>query len=74
MGKVAKELRADSTIPITVVAECDIVCVTCPHNKDNKCLREADSESKVKTRDLEVLRGLGFEIGMQMLAGKLGQG
>jgi hypothetical protein len=70
MGKVAKELRTDSTFPITVVAECDIICASCPHNKDNKCLRKADSEAKVKTRDLEVLQRLGFEAGAQMLAGK----
>ena len=70
MGKLAKELRTDATFPITVVAECDIICASCPHNKDNKCLRKADSESKVKTRDLEVLRRLGFEAGMQMPAGK----
>ncbi len=70
MGKVVEELSSDSTLPITFVAECDIICTSCPHNKENKCLKRADSEWKVKNHDLEVLRRLGFEVGAQMSAGK----
>jgi len=70
MGKVVENLRSNSTFPIILVAECDIICTSCPHNKGNKCLKEADSESKVKTRDLEVLHRLGFEAGAQIPAGK----
>ena len=70
MGKVVKNLRSNSIFPITVVVECDIICASCPHNKGSKCLKEADSESKVKTRDLEVLYRLGFEVGAQMPAVK----
>ncbi len=70
MGKVVKELDTNSTFPITVITECDIICASCPYNKGNKCLKEADSESKVRTRDLEVLQRLGFEVGAQMPAAK----
>jgi hypothetical protein len=70
MGKVVEKLRSNSAFPIILVAECDIICASCPHNKGNKCLKETDSESKVKTRDLEVLHRLGFEVGAQMATGK----
>ena len=70
MGKVVEELSSNSTLPITFIAECDIICASCPHNKENKCLKRADSEWKVKNHDLEVLRRLGFEVGAQMSAGE----
>ena len=66
MGKVAKELHLSSTFPITVLAQCDVIFFSCPHIKDNRCQKKADSESKVKARDLEVLRRLGFAVGAQM--------
>ncbi len=70
MGKVVEELSSDSTLPITFIAECDIICASCPHNKENKCLKGADSEWRVRKQDLEVLRRLGFGVGDQVLAGE----
>ncbi len=71
MGKVVEELRSNSALPITVIAGCDVICASCPHNRENKCLRNADSERKAKTQDLEVLQRLGFETGAQMPVGKV---
>ena len=71
MGKVVKSLCSNSTFPVILVAECDIICASCPHNKGSKCLKEANSESKVKTQDLEVLHRLSFEAGAQIPAGKV---
>jgi hypothetical protein len=68
MGEVVEKLHSDSTFPITLVDECDIICASCPHNVGGKCLGEADSESKIKTRDLELLHRLGFEVGAQVTA------
>jgi hypothetical protein len=70
MGEVVEKLRSNSSFPITVVVGCDIICASCPHNRGSKCLKEVDSESKVKNRDLEVLHRLGFEVGAQMAAGE----
>ena len=70
MGKVVEELSSNSTIPITIIAECDVICTSCPHHKGNKCLKKVDSEWKVENRDLEVLQRLGFEVGAQMPAGE----
>ena len=71
MGKVARELLSDATCPITVSAECDVICASCPHKKGNKCRKKADSESKVRAKDLAVLSRLGFEIGAQMAVGSV---
>lgn len=68
MGKIAQDLHSNSTFPITLLAECDVICASCPHNKGNKCRKKANSESKVKAKDLEVLRRLGFEVKAQMPA------
>jgi hypothetical protein len=70
MGKVVEKVGSNSTFPITLVVECDIICTSCPHNKGGKCLKEINSESRVKTQDLEVLHRLGFEVGAQMPAVK----
>ncbi|MCL0077143.1 DUF1284 domain-containing protein [Dehalococcoidia bacterium] len=64
MRKVVEKLDSNSTI--TLVVECDIICSSCPHHKGSKCLKDADSELKVKAQDLEVLMRLGFEAGAQM--------
>jgi hypothetical protein len=69
MGKVAKELHLNSTFPITILTECDVICASCPHNKANKCRKKADSELKVRARDWEVLQRLGLETGTQLSAG-----
>ena len=70
MGKVVEELNSNSAFPITFTAECDIICASCPHNKDNKCLKRADSDWKVRNQDSEVLQRLGFKVGAQVPAGK----
>ena len=70
MGEVAEELHSNSTIPIKVLAECDVICASCPHNTDDNCQKEKDSEPRVKNKDFQVLRKLGFEVGEQMPAAK----
>lgn len=71
MGKVVKKVNTNATFPITIIAECDVICASCPHNRDNKCLKEAASEVKMKNRDLEVLQRLGFEVGAQIPAAEV---
>ena len=70
MGKVAEQLQSNATLPITLLAECDVICASCLHNKDNKCRKKPDSESKVRAKDLEVLRRLGLDTEAQMPVGK----
>ncbi len=70
MGTVAKELHSNSTFPIIVLAECDVICSSCPHNKGNKCRKKRNSESRVKIKDLEVLRRLGLQVEEQVPVAK----
>jgi len=70
MGKVVGELRSDPTFPITLVVGCDAICVSCPHKKEGKCLKRANSEVDVPVLDLELLKRLGLQAGTQMLAGE----
>ena len=68
MGRVAQELHRQSTFPITFLAECDVICASCPHNKGNQCRKRTNSESKMRAKDLEVLQKLGFEVGARVPA------
>lgn len=66
MGEVAGELRSNAATPITILAECDVICGACPHNKGNKCRKKRNSAARVREKDLAVLRHLGLEVGAQM--------
>jgi hypothetical protein len=70
MGKVVGELCSDPGLPITLVVGCDAICASCPHNKEGKCLKRANSEVDVPILDLELLKRLGLEAGSQILAGE----
>jgi hypothetical protein len=73
MAKVAARLRSDSSFPITLVVGCDAICVSCPHNKEGKCLGGAKSDVGVTILDSKLLKRLGFEAGTQILAGEAWQ-
>ncbi|MDP2729276.1 MAG: DUF1284 domain-containing protein [Dehalococcoidales bacterium] len=66
MGKVVEELTSNSTFPITIIAGCDAICRSCPHNKNDRCRKKADSEERVRAKDLAVLERLGLEAGTQI--------
>jgi len=70
MEEVVGALRSDPSLPITLVVGCDAICASCPHNKEGKCLKRANSEVDVPILDLELLKRLGLEAGSQMLAGE----
>ncbi len=73
MEEVAGKFRSDATVPITVLAGCDIICAACPHNKGNRCRKKAGSESRVRAKDLAVLRRLGFTPGAEISVGSVWQ-
>jgi hypothetical protein len=72
MEGVVKTILQGYTSPlIKVIDECDVICSACPHNKNNECHKDEDSERRVKSRDLKVMHSLGLrrgdEITPQML-------
>lgn len=70
MGKVVEALRTDAPIPMIVVTECDVICDSCPHKKDDKCQKNADSNQKVIAKDSAVLKHLGFDSRTKTTAGE----
>lgn len=58
MGKVAEELRSNSTFHITLVVGCDAICESCPHNERGRCRKKKDSDLETRTMDFEMLQML----------------
>lgn len=73
MHAVVKEFRANPVLPIVVVTECDLICGSCPHNKEDRCVKKADSEERIKSKDGDILGRLGFKAGTQTSAGEAWQ-
>ena len=71
MGKVFKEFHSDTTLPITVVTGCDIICNSCPHNRDNKCRKKEGSARRVKNKDVMILKKLGFPENTETTSGEV---
>ncbi len=73
MGKVVAEFNSEATLPVIIVAECDVICEPCPHNRENRCVKQPDSERRVAAKDLAVLRKLGLESGTRLVAARVRQ-
>ena len=71
MGKVVAEFNSGATLPVIVLAVGDVVCTACPHYQENKCHKKADSEMKVRTKDLAVIQRLGLAVGIHIAAGEV---
>ena len=56
MGRVIKELEADTTQKVVLRAKTDMVCENCPNNEDGVCT----TQEKVLGYDREVLRACGL--------------
>lgn len=65
MEKVFKEFHADTTFPIVVVTECDIICDSCPHKRDNECQKKEGSALRIKSKDATILKKLRFPVGSE---------
>ncbi|MBI2830345.1 MAG: DUF1284 domain-containing protein [Chloroflexi bacterium] len=64
LAEIVQKLRSNTSLPITVVTECDVICVSCPHHKEDQCRKKEDSfDRKVRARDAEVLERLSFKPG-----------
>ncbi len=65
--KVIKELRNNP--PIKVINYPDIICGSCPHNSNNKCIKKGpNSESKVREKDNIVINYLGIKLNEKIKA------
>lgn len=66
MERVIKKLCSNPTSEVILVTEIDVICSACPHNKDDRCFKKADSEKKAKIQDLKIINKFGFRVGEKM--------
>ena len=71
MSRVITDTKSNPDLLIEVIEECDEVCLACPHNKEDVCLREKDSQKKVSDMDRQVLEKLGLKKGERVRAGDI---
>ncbi len=70
MVQVLKEFRADDMFPISVIAECDVICASCPHNEDNECRKSEDSADRIKDKDAAILKKIGLKVNSRTTPGE----
>ena len=59
MAEAARRINAPD-VKVRVIAECDIICAFCPHMREDNCRKTPDSEERVKTKDLRIIKKLGL--------------
>lgn len=73
MDRIVKDVKSNPDLLIEVTEDCDTVCLACPHNKKDMCLREEGAQEKVKNMDRQVLKKLGLKKGGKISAGDISQ-
>lgn len=67
MAQVIKNLKSPNR-EIEIIAECDAICLPCPHKKDRVCRKNPSSTVELKNIDTYILKKLGFENGSKIKA------
>ncbi len=71
MTDVIKDIESSPDLLVEVVESCDAICLACPHNREDVCLREENSQDKVRDMDRQVLEKLGLKGGQRIRAGDI---
>jgi hypothetical protein len=71
LAGILKEIDTNPDLELEIIAECDAICFKCPHNKEDVCKKDVDSEIKVKEMDEWVLRKLELQKGAVCGAGDI---
>ncbi len=64
--EVIKKLKDNPVIK--VVDYPGVICGSCPHNVDDRCVKKPDSEKKVKEKDDRIMKILGVGLNQQIKA------
>lgn len=67
MSQVIKNLKSPNR-EIEIIAECDAICLPCPHKKDGVCRKNPDSPTEIKNIDMKVLKKLDLRKGGKIKA------
>ena len=66
MQQVIQNIDTHPDMQIEVVAECDIICTSCPHYNEGICQKTPNSHTSIVDMDLRVLKKLGLEEGTRL--------
>lgn len=66
LNAIIKSIKSNPDLKIIVINECDDICSQCPHNHSGVCIKEPDSDMKIKNMDNEVLKKLGRKSGSEL--------
>lgn len=58
---IIEQFKANPDMLIQVVDYCDVVCSGCPHQVGYICNEDTNSEYRIKTMDLNVLKCIGTQ-------------
>lgn len=65
MYKIISLVNTTSGLEIEVVAVNDVICACCPYGTKTLCQKDGNSARRVRALDLEILKILGLEAGIQ---------
>ncbi|WP_414468363.1 DUF1284 domain-containing protein [Methanobacterium sp. ACI-7] len=55
MSRIIENFKNNPEQRIKILTECDAICIACPHNVNEKCIKDSDSYVTIKNMDLSVL-------------------
>jgi hypothetical protein len=65
MGQVLREFQTSPETPILLVAECDLICASCPHVSGNECRKSPDASKRIRDKDDAIIKKAGLRPGRQ---------
>lgn len=63
MGRIARTLAEDPSLPVTVIDGPDDICAACPHLREGRCTWEEAGEEAVREHDHALLQAFGLRDG-----------
>ncbi len=63
-SKIIDELDDDSKIRVTHAS--DVICSSCPHNSNSKCVKRPTSDIDVRKKDNSAMRILGIKMNQEL--------
>jgi uncharacterized protein len=63
MAKIIDILNSDDKQKIEIITESDVICSSCPHLLEEKCLKSPISDTEIREMDTKVLNKLGLKNG-----------
>jgi hypothetical protein len=71
MTVIVKRVETNPDVRVELVEGCDDICMCCPHAGGTDCVKDDESDERVRERDCRVLEKLGLVPGHTGRGGKL---